>query len=106
MEVIHSAIGDLGVNASDLPLGLGPVLRTERHSSQPSLVSGQLGRIFARMTRIVGFISPVRHEQVFDAKVDDNGIRRDTQQRRGELAPARDKVTSCRVLGDRQGAGR
>ncbi len=106
MEVVHPAIGDLGVNTSHFAFGLGPVLRTEDFSSQSPLVSGQLSRIFSRMPWIAGFFSPVGHEQVLDAQINAKGVWRDTQHRRGEFAQARDKVSSRRILGQRQSTGR
>ena len=106
MEVVHPAIGDLGVNTRHFAFGLGPVLRTEDFSSQSPLVSGQLSRIFACMPWIAGFFSPVGHEQVLDAQINAKGIWRDTQHRRGEFAQARNEVTSRRILRQSQGTGR
>ena len=106
MEVIHPAIGDLGVNAGYLAFGLGPVLRTEGLSSQSSLVSGQLSRILGRMPWIAGSIPLIGHEQIFDTQINAEGIRRHTQHLGGEFAQARDKVTSCRIFRQSQGTGR
>ena len=105
MEIVHPSIGDPGMNAGYLALGLGPVLRTEGLSGQSPLVPGQLSRIFSRTAWIAGFISPIGHEEILEAQIDAKGIRRHTQHLRGEFAQARDKVTSCRVLGQCQGAG-
>lgn len=105
MALIHPAIGDLGVNPSDLPLGLDPVLRTEGLSSQSSLVSGPLSRILGRMPWIAGFFSPVGHEQILDAQINAKGIWRDTQHLGGEFAQARNDVSSRRILRQRQETG-
>lgn len=106
VEVVRAAIGDFGVNTRYLQLRLEPVLGAELLLGKPSLVFSQLGGVFSRVTGIAGFLTPARNEQVFNAKVDTDGVRIDAQQFGLEHAKAGHKVPTRTVLGNRYGARR
>lgn len=105
MEVVRAAIGDFGVNTRDLQLGLESVLGTELFLGEPALVSSQLSGVLSRVTGIAGFLTPARNEQVFNAKVNADGVRIDSQQFGLELAKAGYKISAREVLRNCDGAG-
>ena len=99
MEVIHSAIGDLGVNTSHFQLCLDSVVGAELFLGKPTLVLSPLRSIFSRMAGIAGLLTLVRNEQIFNAKVNPNRVGCDLQAFGDELTPAGDKISPRRVLG-------
>jgi len=106
VEVIHPAIGDLGVNTSHFLLCLDSVLGAELFLGKPTLVFSQLRSIFGRMAGIAGLLTLVRNEQVFNAKVNPNPVGCDLQPFGDELTQAGDKITPRRVLGHGAWCGR
>ena len=106
VQVVRSAIGNLGVNTSYLYFGFGAVLGAELLFAQPLLRLRKLRRVLRRVAGIAGFLSRVGHEQISDPEIDPNRAVDHGHRFRLKLAKARDEIPPCRIFGNGNGAGR
>lgn len=105
MQVVHAAIGDLGVNTSHLRFRLSTVGRAEFLSAQAALRPGEPGSIFRRVTGITDLLTAVGDQQVFNSCVQPNGVGRDTQDFGFKIAQHRYEVPTCTISGNGDGTG-
>ena len=92
VQVIQTAIGNLGVNTSDFPFRLGPVFTPQFFLGEFSLSLGKLFGVFQGMAGITGFKTIRGDEQILDANINANLFISNGQQGRLKFTQARHEV--------------